>query len=68
MLDLDAASGRDLEERLATLARWIVDAEERGDRYGVRVGDLEIPPGGGPLHRQRCLGPLATHALPPEAA
>jgi uncharacterized protein (DUF58 family) len=68
MLDLDAASGRDLEERLATLARWIVDAEERGDRYGVRVGDLEIPPGGGPLHRQRCLGPLATHALPLEAA
>jgi uncharacterized protein (DUF58 family) len=61
--DLQDAPGRTLEERLSVLARWIVDAEDRGDRYGVRVGTTSVPPGGGPLHRHRCLAPLATHAL-----
>lgn len=67
MLDLAAVPGRDLEERLARLARWIVDAEERGDRYGVRLGALEVPPGSGLPHRNRCLAPLAVWGLPGEA-
>ena len=64
LFDLAAASGRDLEARLARLARWIVDAEERGDRYGVRLPDGEIGPGAGLAHRNRCLARLATFALP----
>lgn len=64
MLDLAAAPGRDLEARLATLARWVVDAEERGDRYGVRLPDGELGPGAGLSHRNRCLARLATFALP----
>ncbi len=67
ILDLGAVPGRDIEERLRRLARWIVDAEERGDRYGLRVGTVEIAPGSGPSHRHRCLAPLATHGLPSEA-
>ena len=64
VLDLAAVQGADLEARLARLARWIVDAEERGDRYGLRVGELEVPPGSGLSHRNRCLAPLATYGLP----
>jgi len=64
VLDLAAAGGRDLEARLALLARWIVDAEERGDRYGLRLPDGELPPGTGLPHRNRCLARLATFALP----
>ncbi len=64
LLDLAAAPGPDLEARLATLARWIVDAEDRGDRYGVRLPDGEIGPGAGLSHRNRCLARLATFALP----
>jgi len=64
VLDLAAAPGRDLEARLATLARWVVDAEERGDRYGVRLPDGEIGAGAGLSHRNRCLARLATFGLP----
>ncbi len=67
MLDLAAVPGPDLEQRLARLARWILDAEERGDRYGVRLGSFEVPPGSGLPHRNRCLAPLAVWGLP-EAA
>jgi uncharacterized protein (DUF58 family) len=66
LLDLAAAPGRDLEARLATLARWVVDAEERGDRYGVRLPDGEVGPGAGLAHRNRCLARLATFGLPAE--
>jgi uncharacterized protein (DUF58 family) len=64
MLDLEDAPGTDLEARLARLARWIVDAERRGDRYGVRAGREELRPGGGLAHRNRCLALLATYRLP----
>jgi uncharacterized protein (DUF58 family) len=56
--------GRDLERRVARLARWIVDAEERGDRYGLRLPGIDVPPGSGLPHRNRCLARLATFGLP----
>jgi len=63
VLDLADAPGRDLEARLARLARWVVDAEERGDRYGVRLEARETGPGTGLAHRNRCLAQLATYKL-----
>jgi uncharacterized protein (DUF58 family) len=60
--------GRDVEGRLARLARWIVDAEERGDRYGLRLPGAEVPPGTGLPHRNRCLARLATFGLPERGA
>ena len=66
LLDLAAAPGRDLEARLARLARWVVDAEERGDRYGIRLPDGEVGPGAGLTHRNRCLARLAIYRLPAE--
>ena len=59
LCDLAAAPGRDLEARLARLARWVVDAEESGDRYGVRLPNGEVGPGAGLAHRNRCLAQLA---------
>ncbi len=64
MLDLADAPGAGLEARLERLARWIVDAEERGDRYGVRLEATELAPGTGLGHRNRCLAALATFRLP----
>ena len=64
LFDFATAPGRDLEARLARLARWVVDAEERGDRYGLRLPDGEVGAGAGLTHRNRCLARLATFALP----
>ena len=64
MLDLADAPGGDLEARLSRLARWLIDAEECGDRYGVRCEDEQIAPGAGLAHRNRCLALLATFRLP----
>jgi uncharacterized protein (DUF58 family) len=64
ILDLADIPGRDLEARLSRLARWLVDAEERGDRYGLRCEDAQVAPGSGLAHRNRCLAQLATFRLP----
>lgn len=67
--DWASVPGRDVESRLARLARWIVDAEERGDRYGLRLpgrsagASAVVPPGAGLPHRNRCLARLATFGL-----
>jgi uncharacterized protein (DUF58 family) len=49
----------DLEARLEQLARWIVEAEDRGERYGLAMPDQTFEPDQGPEHRQRCLTALA---------
>lgn len=49
----------DVEQRLSQLARWVLDAEEEGRPYGLRLPGNEIPAGQGALHRHRCLEALA---------
>lgn len=49
----------DTEARLSQLARWIVDAEARGDRYGLDLPQVRLLPEHGPQHRHRCLAALA---------
>lgn len=65
VFDWESVPGRDVESRLARLARWVVDAEERGDRYGVRLPGAggPVPPGAGLPHRNQCLARLATFGL-----
>ena len=48
-----------MEARLEQLARWVVDAEERGDRYGLELPGVHIAPDRGAEHRHRCLAALA---------
>jgi uncharacterized protein (DUF58 family) len=61
VFDLDQAPGRDLESRLSVMARWIVDAQARGETFGLRLPGLEIPPQPGMQQRRRCLAALAEY-------
>jgi uncharacterized protein (DUF58 family) len=56
--DFAAMPGPDSEDRLAQLARLVVDAEARGERYGVRLPAAGRPAGLGPAHRHDCLALL----------
>ncbi|GAC1454969.1 MAG: DUF58 domain-containing protein [Steroidobacteraceae bacterium] len=49
----------DIEVRISQLARWVVDAEARGDRYALVLPQLRIAADRGPLQRHRCLAALA---------
>jgi uncharacterized protein (DUF58 family) len=52
------------EERLEQLARWVVDAETRGDRYALELPGVSIGANRGPEHRHRCLAALAVFGKP----
>ena len=64
---LDMADAQDCngEDKLARLARWVLDAEALGLRYGLRLADSEVSPGNGVAHRDQCLRRLALYGLPP---
>ncbi len=64
VFDLDQAPGADLEVRLSVMARWIVDAQARGETFGLRLPGLEIPPQPGMQQRRRCLAALAEYHAP----
>ena len=64
-LDWDAARAGDVEARLAILAHWVLQAEEFGQGYGLRLPGVSIPPERGEAHRARCLEALAFYELPP---
>jgi len=59
IFDLSTLGGLGVEEQLEQLARWIVDAEANGDRYGLRLPNRFIQPDHGPEHRHQCLTALA---------
>ena len=48
-----------LEAKLSRLARWVIEAEAAGLRYGLRLPGSEYDPHSGTLHRDRCLQALA---------
>lgn len=60
-LDFSHAGGGDVETRLSILARWILEAEARNIRYGLRMPDETIKPGRQGAHRERCLRSLALY-------
>lgn len=56
--------GMDVETRLSVLARWVLDAEDAGLSWGLRLPGLpggEIPQAHGPEHTHACLRALALH-------
>ncbi|MDR2688770.1 MAG: DUF58 domain-containing protein [Azoarcus sp.] len=53
----------DTEARLSRLAAWLLQAETAGQRYALRLPEIEFPPGVGTSHLTRCLGALAVHGL-----
>lgn len=50
---------RDPEARLSQLCRWVLDAENGRQAYGLRLPGVELRPSRGPAHRQQCLEQLA---------
>ena len=59
VFDWDTLAGLDAEARLSQLCRWVLDAHERGEAFGLRLPGLSIPPNIGTAHRQHCLNSLA---------
>lgn len=62
-LDFAAAADADSESKLARMARWVLDAEAQGMRYGLRLPDGELPPNHGEAQQQECLRRLALFGL-----
>jgi len=63
-LDFSDANDRSEEEKLARMARWVLDAEALGLRYGLRMPDGELPASNGMAHRDECLRRIALFNLP----
>jgi uncharacterized protein (DUF58 family) len=63
LFDLAALGSLELEARLEQLARWVVDAEARDERYVLVTPASRTGPDHGPEHRHRCLSVLARHGL-----
>jgi uncharacterized protein (DUF58 family) len=61
LFDLATTRGAGIEAQLSQIAAWILAAESRGESYGLRLGDTNLPPDLGPAHRQRCLRALALY-------
>lgn len=54
-----SSASADIETRLAVLAGWVLAADSATVLYGLRLPGLELEPGQGAPHRQRCLEALA---------
>ncbi len=63
VLDFHALGELHTELRLEQLARWVVDAEARGERYALILPGERIEAEHGREHRHRCLTALALHGV-----
>ncbi len=61
--DFDAVAGDGLEQRLAILTRWVIDADRTRKDYGLRLPGYSFPPAHGEAHRRQCLEALALFGL-----
>ena len=58
-LDREHSGSHDPEQQLSRLCAWVLQAEQQGLDYGLRLGTLQIAPGCGDAHKKRCLEALA---------
>jgi len=66
LFDYARLTSLESEARLSQLARWVVDAEARGERYGLILPGAQLAADRGPGHRHRCLAALALFGLDEE--
>lgn len=64
VFDFDELRDLDTEARLEQLARWILEAEARGEPYALALPAIRIDAAHGPEHRDSCLSLLARFGLP----
>lgn len=62
-LDWDDLAGIDTEARLSRLCRWVLDAQNAGLSYGLRIPGTRIDPGNGETHQRTCLEALALFGI-----
>lgn len=62
-LDWSRTPGADVEARLSRLCRWLLDAEQTGAVYGLRIPGGELKPDSGPIHLRLCLERLALFGM-----
>ncbi len=62
-LDWDDLAGMATEARLSRLCRWVLDAQNAGLSYGLRIPCSIIAPGNGEAHRRTCLEALALFGI-----
>jgi uncharacterized protein (DUF58 family) len=63
LFDFAQLTDPDTEARLSQLARWVIEAEACGERYGLVLPAVRLAPDRGPEHRHRCLAALAVFGL-----
>jgi len=66
-LDWYSLQGMSVEERLSHLTGWVLQAEQEGRAYGIKLPKLEIKPNHGDVHRDYCLKNLALYGLESES-
>ena len=59
VFDWDSLPALGTEARLAQLCRWVLDAHEQGEAFGLRLPGVTLEPNVGTAHRERCLDALA---------
>jgi uncharacterized protein (DUF58 family) len=59
VFDYESLAGLAVETRLQQLCRWVLDAQERGEAFALRLPGTSIETNVGPAHRERCLNALA---------
>lgn len=62
-LDWDTLAGLDTETRLSVLTRWVLDAQQQGMLYGLRLPQQTLNPANGEAHQHECLKRLALFGL-----
>jgi uncharacterized protein (DUF58 family) len=58
-LDFNALTELDTEARLSQLTAWVLECDQSGEPYGLRLPGMELPLGGGPAQRRSALSALA---------
>ena len=67
-LDWFSLQGMGVEERLSHLTGWVLQAEQEGRAYGLKLPQLQIQPSMGDIHRERCLKHLALYGIEDQVA
>lgn len=61
LIDWERLNGIDIEQRLSLMARAVVDAEEAGEPYALKLPGLTLECNLGPAHRHASLSALACY-------
>ncbi len=62
-LDFDALPELDTEARLSQLTAWVLECDQSGEAYGLRLPGREVALGGGPAQRRSALTALALFGI-----